>query len=540
MIKEYEFVIVGSGVAGSTVAKRLLEKNRAASILILEAGPEVEAKNRRYWWDYVVQANGRERKAYDFTTDQPGEGKSVGENSFLVAGSRVMMYGGSTVHWGGWSLRFKPEDFKLRTNSGDGGDWPISYDDLEKFYCEAERHLAVCGDDNEPWNVGFTSTGNKVRSEPYPLPPFQWTAPDGEMIEAWKKFNVVPGKMPVARYRKCLTTGTCKYCPFGSRFSGQYVMDELKKDTRNINFEVKSGAPATRVLTDDKRRITGVEYLCLETGERETVHAGTVVICSGAYESPKLLMLSRNRYWEDGIGNDYDLLGRNIVTHSILKVRGRLNHNKERWFQEYDFPTLMSRSFDTEEVQRKTNKIFLFKNRGLPNVDLAGLMISGKNRKQIDDILTGSRQQELQAFMEEKSRPENRLTLARGRNRFGLPKMKINFSRPAKTQQNGEEWLNTMEEMVLAMGYSVDKAADPTGRKKPYVNMHIQEPGGHHATGTCRMGESPDEGVVDENLLVFGTKNLYVCSNAVFPSGSAVNPTLTLTALAFRLGDHLS
>ena len=317
-------------------------------------------------------------------------------------------------------------------------------------------------------------------------------------------------------------------------------MDELKKDTRNINFEVKSGAPATRVLTDDKRRITGVEYLCLETGERETVHAGTVVICSGAYESPKLLMLSRNRYWEDGIGNDYDLLGRNIVTHSILKVRGRLNHNKERWFQEYDFPTLMSRSFDTEEVQRKTNKIFLFKNRGLPNVDLAGLMISGKNRKQIDDILTGSRQQELQAFMEEKSRPENRLTLARGRNRFGLPKMKINFSRPAKTQQNGEEWLNTMEEMVLAMGYSVDKAADPTGRKKPYVNMHIQEPGGHHATGTCRMGESPDEGVVDENLLVFGTKNLYVCSNAVFPSGSAVNPTLTLTALAFRLGDHLS
>ena len=60
MTQEFEYVIVGSGVAGSTVAKGLLEHNRATSILILEAGPEVEAKNRRYWWDYVVQANGRE------------------------------------------------------------------------------------------------------------------------------------------------------------------------------------------------------------------------------------------------------------------------------------------------------------------------------------------------------------------------------------------------------------------------------------------------------------------------------------------------
>lgn len=78
MSTEFEYVIVGSGVAGSTVAKRLLDHNRATSILMLEAGPEVEAKNRRYWWDYVVQANGRERKPYDFTADQEGEGESIG------------------------------------------------------------------------------------------------------------------------------------------------------------------------------------------------------------------------------------------------------------------------------------------------------------------------------------------------------------------------------------------------------------------------------------------------------------------------------
>ena len=47
-----------------------------------------------------------------------------------------------------------------------------------------------------------------------------------------------------------------------------------------------------------------------------------VIVCSGAYESPKLLMLSHSNHWENGIGNDYDLLGRYLVSHSILKVRG--------------------------------------------------------------------------------------------------------------------------------------------------------------------------------------------------------------------------
>ena len=66
------------------------------------------------------------------------------------------------------------------------------------------------------------------------------------------------------------------------------------------------------------------------------------------------------------------------------------------------------------------------------------------------------------------------------------------------------------------------------------------DPGGHHSTGTCRMAETTDEGVVDKNLRVFGTENLYVCSNAAFPTCAAVNPTLTLVAMSMRLADYLS
>lgn len=518
---DFQYIIVGSGVAGSTVAKGLLEHDRNTEILILEAGPVVEARNRRYWWDYVVQANGRESKAYDFATDQPGEGKSIGKTDFLVEGSRLMLYGGSTVHWGGWSLRFKPEDFRLKTNSGEGGDWPISYQDLETYYNRAEEFLSVCGDIDESWH-------KETRPDfDFPRPPFDWTAADGEMIDAWKHHGIEPGKMPVARYRKCLTTGTCKYCPLGSRFSGQIVLDELQDDTRNMNLEVRSSSVATRVIVDSRTKVRGVEYIDLTKGKKQVITADKVIVCTGTYESPKLLMLSKSRYWKNGIGNDQDMLGRNIVTHSILRVRGRLNHNRERWFQEYDFPTLMSRTYDTPKEQVESNKIFLFKNRALPNIDLAGLMIAGKSRAQIDEELAGSRQQELQAFMEEKSRPENRLILAPGKNRFGLPKMKIDFTRPERTQKNGEAWLDKMEQIVLDMGYAIE-------------NKEILKPGGHHATGTCRMGTCPEDGVTDKDLKVFDTDNLYVCSNAVFPSGSAVNPTLTLTALAMRLAEHLT
>lgn len=212
----------------------------------------------------------------------------------------------------------------------------------------------------------------------------------------------------------------------------------------------------------------------------------------------------------------------------MLKVRGEIKNNKDNWFQEYDFPTLMSRHYDTKEFQKK-NKIFLFKNRGLPNYDIAGAMIAGKTRKEIDKELSGSRQQELQAFMEEMGRYENRITLLPGKNRFGLPKMKIEFHRTAEAEANGQMWLRKMEKIIEKMGYTVIKE-----------KSIIQDPGGHHLTGTCRMSETAKDGVTDRNMRVHGMNNLYICSNAAFPSGSAVNPTLTLAAMAFRLGDHLT
>lgn len=512
--RDFEYVFIGSGVAASTVAKTILENNRLASILILDAGPKVPAQDRRAWWDYVVL----DRRPYDYCYDQPGENQSVGGTKWSFDDGRVMMYGGSTVHWGGWCLRFKPEDFEVFSRTGTGADWPISYGDLEPFYSRAEEYLSVCGDDTEGWTP---------RKTPYPLPPFPWTAADGEMITAFRALGIQPGKLPVARFRKCMTTGTCKYCPLGARFSGQIALEALLSDGRHTNLEVLHDAPVARINAESKRKIESVEYIDARTGEHFEAHGNTIVVCAGSYETPKLLQYSTSQYWENGIGNDHDIVGRYISSHPFLVVTGRRDNNDEEWFQEFDFPTLMSRTYDTPELQEEGGKVFLFKDRTQPNVDIAKLMIQGKTREEVDKVVRASRTQELQAFMDDRGLFANRVSIGPGQNRFGLPQTRIDFSRPPEFAPLIEKRLDLMEKVILEMDYKVTRRM-------------IRTQSGHHMTSTCRMGKTPEDGVVDENLLIHGTDNLYVCSNAVFPTGSAVNPTLTLTAMSLRLGDHLN
>ncbi len=524
MTAEVQYIIVGSGVASSTIAKRLLEFDHNTSILMLEAGPEIKDKDRRSWWDFVVSG----ARPYKKTYDRPDETESAGSQEWDFYENRVIAYGGSTMHWGGWSLRFKPEDFELLSRTGnpkasvkdrEGADWPITYNDMERYYCEAEEYLSVCGDDSEDWGI--------PRTQRYLLPPYSWTEADGEMIEAFRKLNIKPGKMPIARYRKCMTTGTCKYCPFGSRFSSQHIVDELRSDVRYRRFRVQSLAAVSEIITDSKKLITGIKYRDLATNEEHKIYASTVIVCSGSYEVPKLLKRSRSSFWPNGIGNDNDLVGRFIVSHSMLKVRGEKKSNKERWIQELDFPTLMSRTFDTPEYQEK-GKLFIFKDRTVPHTNFADLMCKGKTRAEIDALLTNSRQMEIQAFIEEKGRFHSFVEEMEGTTHMGLPKTRVHFNRTPQDHQNSNQHLDRLREIIKTMGYEI---VDGTDR--------VQSPGGHHATSTCRMSQTPDDGVTDINLLVHGTDNLYVCSNAVLPTCSAVNPTLTLTAIAMRLSDHL-
>ncbi|NKB36410.1 MAG: FAD-dependent oxidoreductase [Gammaproteobacteria bacterium] len=174
---EFDYIIIGSGVAGTTVAYELLKKHPKLQVLMLEAGPVSTLKDRRLWWNYVRTG------IHPYSKDAEDEhyidksAISTGRTPMEIKGSRLLTYGGSTVHWGGWSLRMKREDFKLFSNTGRGIDWPITYSHLEDFYNRAEQYLAVSGTTAEG--------GNQYNS----VPPFPFAPSDNLMIEGFKSLN---------------------------------------------------------------------------------------------------------------------------------------------------------------------------------------------------------------------------------------------------------------------------------------------------------------------------------------------------------------
>lgn len=519
MSDESDVLLIGSGVAATLVAESLLQAKPSLSVKLLEAGPRFPLRDRRDWWDFVLGEDPQYRSTYDQEINTPSpESFSLGQTEWGFRESRVRAFGGSTMHWGGWSLRFKEEDFKAYTRVKRGADWPVSYAEIEPWYEKAEKALSVGGDnaDEGPW-----------RRNPFPQPSFPWSVQESFLAKGFLKGGLKPGHMPIARFARCMTTGTCKYCPIGSRYTAQDHLDSLAEAFQS--FKIQSSATVLEILADGPR-VNGVRYLDLTTGETREAYAGTIILAAGAYESPKILLRSVSPDWPNGLGNRHDQVGRYAVTHTMLRVRARFPENKDGWFQEYDFPTLMSRSWDTPERQ-KDGKVFLFNNRSYPRVDLAREMIFGKRRLDIDRVQNGTMYLGLDAFIEEFGDFSNTIRPGNATGKFGLPTTEVTFSRHRDLEAVAGKVLDEMGAILEKIGGTIDPM-DRNGKR-------LMNPRGDHTSGTCRMGSDPSRSVTNANLKVHEVDNLYICSNAVFPTAAAVNPTLTLSALALRLGDHL-
>jgi len=511
-------LLIGSGVAATLVAERLLERNPAASILILEAGRKILSRDRASWWNLVLDNKTPYSDTYDpeDATSSDSESRTVGPTPWAFRESRVRAFGGSTMHWGGWALRYKEEDFHCRTNTGQGADWPFGYDVLEPWYALAEDRLGVGG------RAGLRS--DPPRSGGYPLPHFPWSANEASLAQAMEKLGLEPGHMPIARFSRCMTTGTCKYCPIGSRYSAQDHLEQLIKNPLHTGLKILTDAPVKRILSDGPR-VYGVEYIAPESREINRVEAERIVVCAGTYESTKLLLASKTPAWPEGLGNHSDQVGRNLVTHLLIRTKGSKASNPARLFQEYDFPTLMSRTWDSPDRQAE-GKVFLFNDRSKPNYRFEDRMIAGSTTAEIKAEVEGKAEAGLHAFIEEFGEPHNRLELSTTPGSFGLPGMTVRFERPESVRRTIHRVADDIADILRAAGY------DPSPFK-------LEDPRGDHASGTLRMGTDSSTSVTNADLQVHDVENLYVCSNAVLPNAAAVNPTLTLSALALRLGTHL-
>jgi choline dehydrogenase-like flavoprotein len=529
---EVDTLIIGSGVAAAALSQRMLERNPRASILLLEAGQRVKTKDFGLWEHYLVTGQLPYEQCWDYkwpARDYRGENAAAPNNDANVElyQARVFAYGGSTLHWGGWSFRLKPEDFKLFSNTGTGGDWPFGYETLECFYGQAEEYLAVSGDSDDK---------TVHRTKRYPFDPFPFTLEDQPIAEAFEKLNVSYGKMPIARrgvsdkpsrHAPCQTTGTCKYCPFGARYVASNYLDDLREWYDLPNFNVQLGAVAETLLLSEKSKVAGVRYRDVKTGETAEIRAQRVIIAAGTIESAKLLLRSHSPEWPNGVGNSYKLAGAHLITHPYFMFSGKRDANPRRLQPEMNFPTLVSRHFDSVEEQKKGGKFLLVNPPDSTSVDVSALMQSGYSRDAIDGMLSGKQTVNLHGMIEVAGDQQNRVDNLDQLNHLGLPQTKVTYRKPENFKQRMADIKLQAQKIYSAM--HAELVDDPV------VSWRAD-----HAASTCRMSARESDGVVDQNLRVWGLDNLYVCSNAVFPSLGAINPTLTLTALSLRLAKHLN
>ncbi len=506
--------ILGSGVAGGVVAQELLDAG-VSDVLMVEAGSAVVMRDTRTWYDVFTAG----LNPFAAHTYEQADYDNAGRTPIHLKGRHIRARGGSTLAWAGLSYRLKPEDFRLASNTGQGLDWPITYAELEPYYGLSESTLQVAGEASDP--------GHPPRNGPFPLPAFPAQEIESVFIQAMRDLGFSTQHACWARNSRsihgmseCLRTGTCEYCPVGGRFTGDQLIARLAE---RPGFRLLTDTLGLKLQFSSRERAASAELVQRATGERHSVDAASYVICAGGVESPKLLLASTSRWWPNGVGNQSGRLGRGLTDHVYQKCTGRSSApNRGRLANQLWFHTTSSRHFDDVGTQA-AGKFLLTPEYEFP--PLVERMSEGLRTRHIVRELEDECLHAVQFQLEQHPSEENFIELGRERDSIGLPRTVIHHTLTRQAESAAQR-ARTICETILAKMGCTEMAWNQTRLS-------------NHVSGTCRMSGSPESGVVDADLKVHGAQNLHVCSSAVFPSIGAVNPTVTIVALAHRLGRHL-
>lgn len=401
----------------------------------------------------------------------------VGDIQYPLAGSRVRAIGGTSAIWTGRCARLHPLDFDVNAYTPPDNPWPISYDMLEPYYERAEETLRVEGPPPSSYHA--------PRRDNLPLPGDTDLAPLQALLEP---ADILTESSPTSVSLRQL------------RGPMRIATDILPDVTESNRAMLIPGVTVTALIDDSSGRIQSVQVRTL-SGQESHVQANTYIIACGAVESARLLLLSRTSNHPQGIGNHSDQLGRYFMEHPNLFFRGALTGAS------HPVSNYIGRSHQFYEE---------FKQRGFGSI----ILVFYWNPRNPELL-------RIAATVEMSPERENRISLSPNRrDYFDNPAARLQLVFSDKDKETFTALRQLVGEIYAKLGIN-DVTEDQT------VNWS------HHHMGTCRMGQHPATSVVDPDLRVHETENLYVLGSSVFVTAGASHPTLAITALAHRLADHL-
>ncbi len=360
--QHYDVVIIGTGAGGGTLGHRLA--TNGAKVLWLERGPFLP-RERDNWQTEAVFVRGK-YLAQELWYDRHGNEFQPEVNYYV---------GGNTKFYGAALFRLRPEDFgELRHHGGISPAWPISYDDLEPYYTQAEHLYLVHGQHGEDPTEG-------PASKQYAYPPVSHEPRIQQLSDDLEKLGLHPFHLPIGVNLVEVEPGLAarsSVCIRCDRVDGFPCVLNGKSDSQVIcvdpvlaedNVTLVTGANVQRLETDASgRSVTGVVTL-LDDGSTATFTGDIVVVACGAVNSAALLLRSRGDRHPDGLANSSGVVGRHYMRHNndaLMAVSREPNPTRFQktlamndWYlgaDDWDFPLggiqMLGKS-DDEEIHHK-------------------------------------------------------------------------------------------------------------------------------------------------------------------------------------------
>lgn len=493
--------VIGAGIAGLILARRL--EASGLSVWLFESGGHRPQRRAE-----ALNAGRSNLPDYPFH------------------GSRLRVFGGTSVLWAGACIPLEESDFAPRDWLAHSG-WPIRRSELDE-------HYAVTAED-------FGLAGMEQLESVLKESPFGTGSLTAKTVAYATQLNLGD------RYRKLIGTSATLNCCLNATALELFPNAEGNR-IEKVSFRTPSGR--------------GFE-----------VHPRIVVLACGGIENARLLLAS-NSVHPSGIGNLHDAVGRFHMEHPIRSVGILPVASRSRDVLPFTNPRpvkgcVLQGTFGLSAETRGREHLLDLHVRAYRYNDLEGTepVIRGKRamakllggagswKDLLLDAAAAARPRSLRylawhvrnklwagagfdhirltAFVEQEPDPENRITLSRDRDPNGQPLPHLTYRMSETTEASIRRTMEVMAEALRESGF------DGLRYGKDVAHLAHYQKYGLHQMGSTRMSQSPRQGVVDRDCRVHGFANLFIAGSSVFPTGGAANPTWTIAALASRLADCL-
>ncbi|MEL7164809.1 MAG: GMC family oxidoreductase [Pseudomonadota bacterium] len=535
-----DVVIVGSGAGGSAAAWALTQ--RGINCTILEAGPHYD-----FATDYKLDQSNWEQ--HGFPEKIPTAGRQVfapmqklskrwdhlrswnhirgpsnvtGVRTARGGYKHVVGVGGTTLYFTGEYHRMNRRSMRMRSDFGVAADWPLTYEELEPYYTQAERLVGTSGGGADH---------RRPRSDGYPLPPLPMSYATRQLQKGHEALGLTFESNPLAVLSKpfdgrpsCNFCGNCnRGCPHGDKGSADITF--LWHANATGRCRILTDATVINLEKDSGGRIRRAVY-ARQDGTIDAISAEAFILAAGAIETPRLLLNSDVATGSGHVGKHFmeSLVWTSVGIHPD-QIGSHRGHPSDGICWDFNDPDALDSIVGGFRLSPGTAEANL-----VGPINYAARIVGGwgaEHKERMRDLF--GRALALTAFGESLPNDKSFIDLDPDhQDAFGLPKARIHSFLPDHELERLTAMRATVRKVLAA-----SQVSDPVEEFGTYDDFDST-----HVFGTCRMGQDPATAVVDPNGRCHGSANLFVCDASVFPSsGGGESPSLTIAALAVRTVD---